>query len=113
MRSRQFEEIDAFRDAKAVPADERVLVAGDLNVDSRSSEYPRGTPAPSTPGTTRSPVAAIPATRARIWTTCSVARVTPVRRCGRTRSARRRVRPGRCRAGAPTTRTPTCPTTVR
>ncbi|CAL9363795.1 Phospholipase C [Streptomyces sp. enrichment culture] len=40
MRSRQFEEIDAFLDAKAIPAGEQVLVAGDLNVDSRSSEYP-------------------------------------------------------------------------
>lgn len=39
MRSRQFKAIDAFLDAKNIPADEQVLVAGDFNVDSRSSEY--------------------------------------------------------------------------
>lgn len=39
MRSRQFKAIDAFLDAKNIPADEEVLVAGDLNVDSRSAEY--------------------------------------------------------------------------
>ncbi|MGW3147506.1 sphingomyelin phosphodiesterase [Streptomyces sp. NPDC001177] len=39
MRSRQFKAIDAFLDAKNIPADEEVLVAGDLNVDSRSGEY--------------------------------------------------------------------------
>ena len=39
MRSRQFKAIDAFLDAKNIPADEEVLVAGDLNVDSRSDEY--------------------------------------------------------------------------
>ncbi|WP_330302314.1 MULTISPECIES: sphingomyelin phosphodiesterase [unclassified Streptomyces] len=39
MRSRQFEAIDAFLDAKNIPADEQVLVAGDFNVDSRGSEY--------------------------------------------------------------------------
>ncbi|MEU8033236.1 sphingomyelin phosphodiesterase [Streptomyces sp. NPDC049099] len=38
-RSRQFQAIDAFLDAKNIPADEEVLVAGDLNVDSRSAEY--------------------------------------------------------------------------
>ncbi|MFF4351079.1 sphingomyelin phosphodiesterase [Streptomyces sp. NPDC001530] len=39
MRSRQFKAIDAFLDAKNIPADEQVLVAGDFNVDSRSAEY--------------------------------------------------------------------------
>ncbi|MFJ8082202.1 sphingomyelin phosphodiesterase [Streptomyces sp. NPDC096205] len=39
MRSRQFRAIDAFLDAKNIPAGEQVLVAGDFNVDSRSSEY--------------------------------------------------------------------------
>ncbi|MFF5018863.1 sphingomyelin phosphodiesterase [Streptomyces sp. NPDC001165] len=39
MRSRQFKAVDAFLDAKNIPADEEVLLAGDLNVDSRSGEY--------------------------------------------------------------------------
>jgi sphingomyelin phosphodiesterase len=39
IRSRQFKAIDAFLDARNIPADEQVLVAGDLNVDSRSTEY--------------------------------------------------------------------------
>ncbi|MGW5421969.1 sphingomyelin phosphodiesterase [Streptomyces sp. NPDC003943] len=39
MRSRQFKTIDAFLDAKNIPANEEVIVAGDMNVDSRSSEY--------------------------------------------------------------------------
>ncbi|KUO05021.1 sphingomyelin phosphodiesterase [Streptomyces caeruleatus] len=39
MRSRQFKAIDAFLDAKNIPAGEQVLVAGDMNVDSRTSEY--------------------------------------------------------------------------
>ncbi|MFF4367591.1 sphingomyelin phosphodiesterase [Streptomyces sp. NPDC001594] len=39
MRSRQFKAIDAFLDAKNIPAGERVIVAGDMNVDSRSPEY--------------------------------------------------------------------------
>ncbi|WP_411086582.1 sphingomyelin phosphodiesterase [Streptomyces sp. 061-3] len=39
MRSRQFKEIDAFLDAKNIPASEQVIVAGDMNVDSRSPEY--------------------------------------------------------------------------
>ncbi|WTX68960.1 sphingomyelin phosphodiesterase [Streptomyces sp. NBC_00647] len=39
MRSRQFKAVDAFLDARNIPADEQVLVAGDLNVDSRSTEY--------------------------------------------------------------------------
>lgn len=38
-RSRQFKAIDAFLDAKNIPANEEVLVAGDFNVDSRSAEY--------------------------------------------------------------------------
>ncbi|POX51307.1 sphingomyelin phosphodiesterase [Streptomyces sp. Ru71] len=39
MRSRQFKAIDAFLDAKNIPANEEVLIAGDMNVDSRSAEY--------------------------------------------------------------------------
>ncbi|MER5984519.1 sphingomyelin phosphodiesterase [Streptomyces sp. NPDC001787] len=39
MRSRQFKEIDAFLDAKRIPASEQVIVAGDFNVDFHSSEY--------------------------------------------------------------------------
>ncbi|MET9972925.1 endonuclease/exonuclease/phosphatase family protein, partial [Streptomyces sp. NPDC006356] len=39
MRSRQFKAIDAFLDAKNIPAGEQVVVAGDMNVDSRTSEY--------------------------------------------------------------------------
>ncbi|MEV7277473.1 sphingomyelin phosphodiesterase [Streptomyces sp. NPDC093111] len=39
MRSRQFRTIDAFLDAKNIPADEEVIVAGDMNVDSHTPEY--------------------------------------------------------------------------
>ncbi|GLF98416.1 sphingomyelin phosphodiesterase [Streptomyces yaizuensis] len=39
VRASQFREIDAFLDAKAIPAAERVVVAGDLNVDTRTPEY--------------------------------------------------------------------------
>jgi sphingomyelin phosphodiesterase len=39
MRSRQFRAIDAFLDGKNIPASEQVVVAGDLNVDSRTAEY--------------------------------------------------------------------------
>ncbi|MFC7303563.1 sphingomyelin phosphodiesterase [Streptomyces monticola] len=38
-RSLQFKAIDAFLDAKNIPASEQVLVAGDFNVDSHSAEY--------------------------------------------------------------------------
>ncbi|GAU65658.1 hypothetical protein SSP35_02_00250 [Streptomyces sp. NBRC 110611] len=38
-RAKQFKELDAFLDARHIPADEEVMVAGDLNVDSRSAEY--------------------------------------------------------------------------
>ncbi|ARF58580.1 sphingomyelin phosphodiesterase [Streptomyces gilvosporeus] len=38
-RARQLKEIDAFLDAKNIPADEEVMLAGDLNTDSRSDEY--------------------------------------------------------------------------
>ncbi|WP_371618833.1 sphingomyelin phosphodiesterase [Streptomyces sp. NBC_00454] len=38
-RALQFRGIDAFLDAKNIPADEQVIVAGDMNVDSRSPEY--------------------------------------------------------------------------
>ncbi|CAL9589504.1 Phospholipase C [Streptomyces sp. enrichment culture] len=39
MRARQFRAIDAFLDAKNIPAGEQVVVAGDMNVDSRTPEY--------------------------------------------------------------------------
>ncbi|MFG2332959.1 sphingomyelin phosphodiesterase [Streptomyces sp. NPDC048604] len=39
MRSRQFKAMDAFLDAKNIPANEQVIVAGDMNVDSHTSEY--------------------------------------------------------------------------
>ncbi|MEU7278121.1 sphingomyelin phosphodiesterase [Streptomyces sp. NPDC045431] len=39
VRSRQFKAMDAFLDAKNIPASEQVLVAGDFNVDSHSAEY--------------------------------------------------------------------------
>ncbi|MFF9425333.1 sphingomyelin phosphodiesterase [Streptomyces sp. NPDC014746] len=39
MRSRQFKTIDAFLDAKNIPANEQVIVAGDMNVDSHTTEY--------------------------------------------------------------------------
>lgn len=38
-RSQQFKEMDAFLDAKNIPAGEQVIVAGDLNVDGHSPEY--------------------------------------------------------------------------
>nr|WP_317452217.1 sphingomyelin phosphodiesterase [Streptomyces sp. CBMA370] len=38
-RGLQFKAIDAFLDAKNIPANEQVLVAGDLNVDSHGPEY--------------------------------------------------------------------------
>ncbi|MFF8289754.1 sphingomyelin phosphodiesterase [Streptomyces sp. NPDC016309] len=38
-RSRQFKALDAFLDAKNIPASEQVMVAGDFNVDSHSGEY--------------------------------------------------------------------------
>ncbi|KUL54338.1 MULTISPECIES: sphingomyelin phosphodiesterase [unclassified Streptomyces] len=38
-RAKQFKEVDAFLDAKKIPAGEQVLVAGDLNVDGHSAEY--------------------------------------------------------------------------
>ncbi|MFE2476289.1 sphingomyelin phosphodiesterase [Streptomyces sp. NPDC059389] len=39
MRARQFKAMDAFLDAKNIPAGEQVIVAGDMNVDSRSPEF--------------------------------------------------------------------------
>lgn len=39
VRSSQFKQLDAFLDAKRIPADEQVVVAGDFNVDSRTPEY--------------------------------------------------------------------------
>lgn len=38
-RNLPFKQIDAFLDAKYIPASEQVIVAGDFNVDSHSSEY--------------------------------------------------------------------------
>ncbi len=38
-RSRQFRQLDAFLDAKNIPASEQVVVAGDFNVDGHSAEY--------------------------------------------------------------------------
>ncbi|MFB6617200.1 sphingomyelin phosphodiesterase [Streptomyces sp. NPDC085524] len=38
MRARQFRSIDAFLDGKNIPANEQVIVAGDMNVDSRTPE---------------------------------------------------------------------------
>ncbi|MFG1791141.1 sphingomyelin phosphodiesterase [Nocardia sp. NPDC049149] len=39
-RAKQFRQIAEFLDAKKIPAAEQVMVAGDLNVDSHSAEYP-------------------------------------------------------------------------
>ncbi|KJY44046.1 phospholipase C [Streptomyces sp. NRRL B-1568] len=38
-RATQFRQIDAFLDAKNIPADEEVMLAGDMNVDSHGDEY--------------------------------------------------------------------------
>ncbi|MGW1077864.1 sphingomyelin phosphodiesterase [Streptomyces sp. NPDC002537] len=38
-RAKQFRQIGAFLDAKKIPASEQVMLAGDLNVDSRGPEY--------------------------------------------------------------------------
>ncbi|KUL48358.1 sphingomyelin phosphodiesterase [Streptomyces sp. NRRL F-4489] len=38
-RAKQLKEIDAFLDARNIPADEEVMVAGDLNTDSHGAEY--------------------------------------------------------------------------
>ncbi|MFG2530614.1 sphingomyelin phosphodiesterase [Streptomyces sp. NPDC048516] len=38
-RAKQLKEMDAFLDAKNIPADEEVVVAGDLNIDSHGAEY--------------------------------------------------------------------------
>ncbi|WP_411104499.1 sphingomyelin phosphodiesterase [Streptomyces sp. cmx-4-9] len=38
MRARQFRAIDGFLDGKNIPADEQVIVAGDMNVDSHTPE---------------------------------------------------------------------------
>ena len=40
VRAEQLRQMDAFLDAKRIPADEQVVVAGDFNVDSRGAEYP-------------------------------------------------------------------------
>ncbi|KRC62041.1 sphingomyelin phosphodiesterase [Agromyces sp. Root81] len=40
VRAAQLQTITRFIDSKNIPADEPVVIAGDLNVDSRSSEYP-------------------------------------------------------------------------
>lgn len=64
MRARQFNAIDAFLDGKNIPANEQVIVAGDMNVDSRS---PSSRPCSPTP-TWRTP------TRARATRTRSTPR---------------------------------------
>ncbi|MGV4927835.1 sphingomyelin phosphodiesterase (plasmid) [Streptomyces sp. BHT-5-2] len=38
-RAAQLKELDAFLDAENIPADEEVMVAGDMNIDSHGSEY--------------------------------------------------------------------------
>ncbi|WP_328691339.1 sphingomyelin phosphodiesterase [Streptomyces caniferus] len=38
-RAEQLKEMDAFLDAEHIPADEEVMVAGDLNIDSHGAEY--------------------------------------------------------------------------
>ncbi|GGX29617.1 sphingomyelin phosphodiesterase [Streptomyces noursei] len=38
-RAKQLKEMDAFLDAKNIPADEEIMVAGDMNIDSHGSEY--------------------------------------------------------------------------
>ncbi|WP_369360087.1 sphingomyelin phosphodiesterase [Streptomyces sp. cg2] len=38
-RAAQLKELDAFLDGKNIPADEEVMVAGDMNIDSHGSEY--------------------------------------------------------------------------
>ncbi|MDI6100853.1 sphingomyelin phosphodiesterase [Actinoplanes sp. NEAU-A12] len=38
-RARQFAELDAFLDARAIPAHEQVIIAGDLNVDRHGPEW--------------------------------------------------------------------------
>ncbi|MGW2629194.1 sphingomyelin phosphodiesterase [Streptomyces chattanoogensis] len=38
-RAKQLKEVDAFLDAKNIPADEEVMLAGDLNIDSHGEEY--------------------------------------------------------------------------
>ncbi|WP_438484633.1 sphingomyelin phosphodiesterase [Streptomyces sp. S186] len=38
-RARQLKELDAFLDARNIPADEEIMVAGDMNIDSHGSEY--------------------------------------------------------------------------
>lgn len=39
VRAKQFAELDAYLDAKGIPAGQQVLVAGDFNVDSGTAEY--------------------------------------------------------------------------
>lgn len=39
IRSSQLKELDAFLDSRKIPADEQVMVAGDLNVDAASPEH--------------------------------------------------------------------------
>ncbi|MBB1258391.1 sphingomyelin phosphodiesterase [Streptomyces alkaliterrae] len=39
VRSAQFKEMNAFLNAKRIPANEQVIVAGDFNVDSHTAEY--------------------------------------------------------------------------
>ncbi|GAA2645846.1 sphingomyelin phosphodiesterase [Streptomyces lunalinharesii] len=39
-RAKQLKELDAFLDAKNIPANEEVMVAGDMNIDFHGTEYP-------------------------------------------------------------------------
>ncbi|MDM4719791.1 sphingomyelin phosphodiesterase [Micromonospora sp. WMMA1363] len=39
VRAAQFDELDAFLDARSIPTGEQVVIAGDLNVDRYSAEY--------------------------------------------------------------------------
>ncbi|MFF2806228.1 sphingomyelin phosphodiesterase [Streptomyces sp. NPDC058000] len=38
-RAKQLKELDAFLDAKNIPASEEIMVAGDMNIDSHGTEY--------------------------------------------------------------------------
>ncbi|MFE3650501.1 sphingomyelin phosphodiesterase [Streptomyces sp. NPDC059122] len=38
-RAKQLKELDAFLDAKNIPANEEIMVAGDMNIDSHGAEY--------------------------------------------------------------------------
>lgn len=62
MRARQFKAMDAFLDGKNIPADEQVIVAGDMNVDSRTPSSRRCSPMPTWRTPTRARVTRTPST---------------------------------------------------